>query len=224
MLKKETLKYLLIWGVLVPLLFAGSLKHSLAFRVAPMNLEDLASRAQRIFIGLCQSRKEKTMTVGPNGPLLKYTEYTFQVEENLKGNAGTTLTIRQVRLGENATISPKPSEQSEQPVPFNTLSLPEYEPGTEVLLFLEGDSPLGLTSPVASDLAVFDVRVFNGQKYFINRMDGRLLFKGLAAEQLTASKGLNGAEAEIITKKEKHAGPFPYQPFVSLVRKLAGGN
>lgn len=188
-----------------------------AFRMVPMNLAEMSAEAERIVVGVCTAREEGSEPVPPGGLSVRFTQYTFQISDNLKGNAGRTLTIRQVRLGR----APASSGYG-QPIDRDILPLPDYQPGQEVLLFLGPDSSLGLTSPVAMDQAVFDVATQAGQKAFRNRAGNRFLFRNMSASQLAVTRGLSSEEAALFPIK--HGEPIPYAPFLSLIRKLANGN
>ncbi|HEX9756174.1 MAG TPA: hypothetical protein VGB26_00065 [Nitrospiria bacterium] len=219
---------------LVFLFVLGMGTKGFGYRMVPMNLEEMVAKADRIMIGVCESRSEGEMEVGKKGQPIHYTEYTFQVTDAIKGNLGQTLTIRQVRFG--GSPNPKNSNgnqvQAESALTFNPLPLPEYQEGKEVLLFLGADSIYGFTSPIAMEQAVFDVKMDQGKKGFSNRLSNQLIFEGISIESLSASKKLSAAEMAIFPKGEKGAKvegqktpvPFPYEPFVSLIRKLANGN
>jgi hypothetical protein len=202
------------------LAFAGSVifaADARAFRMVPMNLAEMSATAERIMVGVCIAREDGELPVSPGGPSLGFTQYTFQVTDLLKGAIGPTLTIRQVRLGRKP-----PSRGIEQPLGRNPLPLPDYQPGQEVLLFLGGDSSLGLTSPVAMEQAVFDIDTSGGQKMLKHRFGNRLLFQNMSAQGLAASKGLSAAEVALFPVREHE--PIHYAPFLSLVRKLMNGN
>lgn len=200
--------------------FAGLLlvaAEASAFRMVPMNLREMAVKAERIVVVVCTAREEGEMPVSPDGPPVGLTQYTFQVTERLKGTVGQTLTIRQVRLGRKP-----PSQGIEQPLGSSPLPLPDYQPGQEVLLFLGGDSSLGLTSPVAMDGAVFDVETIGGQKAFKHRFGNLALFRDLSVPQLAETLHLSPEEIALFSVKAHEL--IPYAPFVSLVRKLMNGN
>lgn len=198
--------------------------HGLAYTMVPMNLEEMSAAAERIVAGVCTAREEGELPVSPGGPRVGYTQYTFRVTEAIKGNMGETLTIRQVRLGGRPRTGAAPTNGGAgRGIPLNPLPLPEYQPGQEVLLFLGGDSSLGLTSPVAMELAVFDIEAPAGEKVLRHRFANRWLFHNMSASRLEASRGLSRAEMELFPLKE-HALPIPYTPFVSLIRKLAVRN
>lgn len=199
----------LLFGVLIA-------PHAWAYRMIPMNLEEMSVEAERVVVATCLAREEGEFPTAPGGPPVRFTQYTFQVTDNLKGNTGQTLTIRQVRLGARSAPTPgEPPLRSGRPL------LPDYQPGQEVLLFLGPDSSLGLTSPVALDDAVFDVETQNGQKVLKHRSENRGLFRDMSSDQVAAVRGLSSDETALFHVKERER--IPAAPFFSLVRKLSRG-
>ncbi|MFZ5876658.1 MAG: hypothetical protein ACOYXU_09635 [Nitrospirota bacterium] len=189
---------------------------SWAYRMFPMNVEEMSTQADRIVVGVCIAREEGNLPSEQDGRALTFTQYTFQVTDSIKGNVGQTLTIRQVRLGGRPTPA-----VGGQALRSGRPLLPDYQPGQEVLLFLGPDSALGLTSPVALDEAVFDVETQDGQKFFKRRSGNRGLFRDMSADQLAADRGLSREETALFPVKDRES--LPEEPFRSLVRKLSRG-
>lgn len=215
--KRKLLRLSAVLGAVTVVLGVILAPEASAFRMVSMNLAEMSATAERIVVGVCTAREDGALPVSPGGPSVGFTQYTFRVTDSLKGTPGQTLTIRQVRLDRRP-----PSQGIEQPVSRNPLPLPEYQPGQEVLLFLGGDSSLGLTSPVAMEQAVFDVETSGGRRVFKHRVANRSLFQNMSVSNLAVSKGLSQTEIALFPLKEHE--PIPYEPFVSLVRKLMNGN
>lgn len=208
---------------LAGMLLLATATPSLAYRMVLLSLEEMAGQAERIVAGVCTAREEREAAVGAAGKTLRYTEYTFQVTDALKGVVGQTLTIRQVRLGGGPVSNRAAPPGAGQPLGVNPVPLPEYQVGQEVLLFLGGDSSLGFTSPVGMDQAVFDVETDAlGRKMLKHRLGNQGLFRKGDAERLALTKRLVPEEAALLPLKERE--PIPYAPFVSLTRKLINGN
>ena len=96
-----------------------------------MGVEEMAGRADRIFVGTCvEARNEADPERG-----IVATRYTFSVSRAIKGVVGATVTFRQYggKSGKRRTV---------------VEGLPVYRPGEEVVLFLKPDGGWGLTSPV----------------------------------------------------------------------------
>lgn len=203
--------------VLTAWLFGLAPVEAFAFRTVPINLADMSAQAERIVVGVCTAKEVGQLVVTPGGHRLRFTQYTFQVLDNIKGSPGQTLTIRQVQLGRLAGSSGAGQSLERSPLP-----LPDYQPGQEVLLFLGPDSSLGLTSPVAMDQAVFDVAAQGGQKVFKNRAGNRFLFRNMSAKQFAVTHGLSSDEEALFSLKEGE--PIPHAPFLSLIKKLAQRN
>jgi len=101
-----------------------------AMTVRALSLEELARRADRIFVGTCIEVRQVRGEFGQ--PI---TEITFRIIEPIKGVSADRVMIRQ--LGGQL--------------------LPGYSVGQEVLLFLHPESPTGLTSPVGLGQGIFTV-------------------------------------------------------------------
>ena len=126
---------LLLLPLLVLLMAAGA--H--ATTVLRLSAEQVDALAKRIVEGRCVETREARVGLQQ----LSVTEYVFAVECVVKGDglaeelrqSGGLLIVRQVG-GPKATGS------------FTIVGLPAYEPGKRYRLALNGESTLGLTSPV----------------------------------------------------------------------------
>lgn len=107
--------------------------------VLSMNLDQMSQIADRIVLVKVLSSDHGS---DENGRWSNFV--TFFVEEVFKGDVtvGSILKIKQV--------SQKPKEGQDGNVIMGTLfrGVPEYKEGEEILLFLNGDSAIGFTSPV----------------------------------------------------------------------------
>src|SRR2546426_826755 len=133
-------------GVLCPLvLCSASPALGMSYPV-PLDLTALASKAQRIVVGRVVSR------AGGHDPLgLPATVYRLRVERVLKGRAAHRLTIKQIGV-------PGPlQDPATGVVTFPIDGMPVYEPGRRYLLFLNGTSDVGFTSPVGLAMGAFEV-------------------------------------------------------------------
>ena len=131
-----------------------------ASQVRSLNLEDLAGRADRIFAGRCLSVRSI-----PHPQLGAVEQVTFEVEESIKGQLGSRLTIRML-----------PSRQS-------VAGPSQFKEGERVLLFLYRDSDLGLTSPVAMGQGRFSIVTDKqGRSVAVNPRGGGPLVRGLSEE------------------------------------------
>jgi hypothetical protein len=144
-----------------------------ASQVRPVNLEQMTERAGRIFSGRCV---ETGVIVDPMLGA-EVTVATFQVERAIKGDAGGRVTIRM--LGGAAGV-------------------PRFQPGEDVVLFLYGESRLGLTSPVGLGQGRFSVMTDKlGRRVAINDFANRNLLQGLTpAGRSRLGPALQAAEAQ----------------------------
>ena len=132
---------------------------SLGISVRSVNLDELVGLSERVFLGRVAGVKSSfDSRIGIN-----ITSYTFVVTEGLKGvRTGDTIQVRQVG-GPAGTPSP-------------VAGLPVYRKGQEILLFLHGDSRLGLTSPVGLLQGVFrEVKMPDGSRGYLNGAGNRNL-------------------------------------------------
>lgn len=168
-----------------------------ATHVKPVNLQDMVASADRIFLGACIKAEETTL---PSG--LTATEYTFQVRRGLKGvNSGDTVTFRQLHASGRQSLS----------IP----GLPRFRHGQDTLVFLHGDSKLGLTSPVGLSQGVFQVQQSNEGLVVVNGMGNSNLDYELP-EINVRSAGLAGRERQLLSADQ----PIPLDTFASLVAKF----
>ena len=120
-----------LFGIAVASFFLAAATDVHALKVVAVGVEEMAGRADRIFVGTCvEARSEADPAHG-----IVTTRYTFSVSRAIKGAVGATVTFRQYggKAGKRRTV---------------VEGLPVYRPGEEVVLFLKPDSAWGLTSPV----------------------------------------------------------------------------
>ncbi len=130
---------------------------------------------------------------------------------------------------------------------FDLVPMPEYLVGQEVMLFLTGESDRGFSSPITLEQAVFDIQaeprpsdvpVRGTRKQIMSRVGEGLLFMDMSAQKMAASRRFSESELSIFPtdtetpgvtgqnekRKEKlnrKKGVFPYEDFVSVVKKLS---
>jgi len=111
-----------------------------------LNLVELTARAERIFVGRVLSR-----TTGSDPLRHPATVYRFRVEQRLKGSFEDTLTIKQIGVA-SPILDPDTDV-----ITFPIDGVPVYEPGQSYLLFLNGTSDIGFTSPVGLQYGAFAI-------------------------------------------------------------------
>jgi hypothetical protein len=131
----------------------------------PLNLARLTAKAQRIFVGTVLDRR-----TGKDRGGLFATVYTFRVEQVLKGGMGAEITIKQI-----GAASPL-----EDPVTgvitFRLSGIPVYVTGRRYLLFLNGTSASGFTSPVGLGYGAF---VVLASDHAVNELNNAGLFRDM---------------------------------------------
>jgi len=134
-----------------------------ASQVRPVNLEQMTERAVLIFAGRCL----ETGVVHDAALGREVTVATFEVERAVKGDPGKTVTVRMAVFDD---VSGTPGR-------------PQFETGAEVVLFLYGESRLGLTSPVGLGQGRFDVVTDKaGRRLALNALANRNLLRDLTPE------------------------------------------
>ena len=169
-----------------------------ASRVRSLNLEELATRADRIFQGRCVQ-----VRVGTDPDLGQVVTYvTFAPQSTVKGNAHGRLTIK--LLG-NQSESARPDEATE--------GLPRFQEGEEVLLLLYPDSLRGLTSPVGFGQGKFRIlREKNGRAAAVNGFANERLLDGLSAK----------AQEKLGQRVERYRGKgaIPLEELMEMLKNL----
>jgi hypothetical protein len=187
-----------LWTLLIVLL-ACPPSHATVLR--PLNLEEMTDRAEHIFSGRCVDVQavrdlelEQWVTIT-----------TFVVERGVKGVSRETVTIR--LLGGHEPERDRPRIRG----------MPRFHRGEEVILFLYGDSELGLTSPVGLGQGKFSVtRDKHGRSLAMNSTGNRNLLHGLS----------RGAERRLGPAAEvwKGRADLPPELLLDLVESLVRGS
>ena len=135
---------------------------TLASQVRPVNLEQMTQRAARIFSGRCiQTSVEYDAALGRN-----ITVATFRVQRAVKGVLGDTVTVRMLSGG--TSLGDEPA------------GVPRFRRGDEVVLFLYGESSLGLSSTVGLGQGSFKVLTDKqGHRLALNDVGNRNLMRAL---------------------------------------------
>jgi len=122
----------------------------------------MTERAARIFSGRCvRTDVEFDPAVGA-----RVTVATFRVDRGVKGTPERTVTVRM--LGDVTGDRPE----------GDTAGVPAFRVGEEVVLFLYGESALGLTAPVGLGQGRFEiVEDKQGRKIALNDLGNKNLFR-----------------------------------------------
>lgn len=187
------------WGAWLAVL-ALTAAPAIATSVRMLNLVEMVQLSDRIFWGVCLDAQEKT----DSSTGLTSMEYTFRVERGLKGvKAGEQVVFRQFQAAQGRAMG----------IP----GLPRFSKGNEWLIFLHGDSRIGLTSPVGMEQGLFRLeKMQDGELGVINSLGNSNLAYELQAEQIQAS-GLARTDLEILSTARK---PMSLEDFAALVDKI----
>jgi hypothetical protein len=147
-----------------------------------MNLDQLAGNAARVIVGTCLGMSESATAEG-----IPFTEYSFDVDEVLRGSAGQRLTVRQFGRPNSAEVNGYTQVLKVQ-------GMPSYKPGDRVLLFLTAESSIGLSAPVGLFQGAFKVGTgANGDLEAVNSADNVGLFLGMEELPQAAARHRRGA-------------------------------
>lgn len=169
-----------------------------AISVRPINLEETVRLSGRAFFGRCVEVRD--LPKDATGLAIRL--YRFVVlEPVLNTEAGEIVEFRQVRGGK---------------VAGGIFGMPEYRKGQELLLFLYGESRLGMTSPVGVEQGIFrPVRQADGTRAFVNGVGNRNLALYLEAEAV----GLAADEVQAL----REARPLRLEELRSMVERIRAG-
>lgn len=151
--------------------FLGS-QFILGTSVRLVNLVEMVYLADRIFVGKCVSSEEIVDPVLQ----LPVTEHRFVVQQGIKGvDVGAEILVRQLSQISGTT---------------------RHRKGERLLIFLHGDSRVGLTSPVGMGQGIFQLaKGVQGQWTVTNALRNQNLVFNLTG-QLTAALGLDAVDLE----------------------------
>ena len=183
------------------------------------NLQDLAQKAETVFVGTCVAISPGVMRFDDVGQL-GYTEYTFRVRDWIKGTQGHAgvIVFRQPRpLWERIR---RTDLSSGLWISGDSFLRPEtYLGGHEYLLFLHPANKWGLTSPVGSVQGTFHIRRrLNGELEAVNGIDNLGLFKDVPASGSRLDARLTGRERELLRQGR---GPVSLEALLPMTRRLA---
>jgi hypothetical protein len=180
----------------------GTAMPSHATTVLPLYLDEIVGGAAVAFEGtVLENRVERDSGTG-----LVVTYTTFQVTDPIKGDVGATHTIKQVG-GELPSGEPS----------FQILGVPKFEVGGEYVVFLNGKSIHGFSSPVGLSQGRFKVHGERGARRVANGRD----FKDLTGN--IAEADLPPAAVERIKRAPGPVRDLDLDDFKALAKERARG-
>ena len=179
---------------------------SQAMTVRPVNLDQMVHEADRVIVGRVLAAEDTF-----DQKRLPITVYRIRVEDAIKGEVGTTLEIRQL------------GHRSKQPNPetgriFHIPGMPLYAPGESVLLLLNQDSRLGLTSPVGMMQGSFRLtKDKGGRELALNGVGNRGLLSGMEPGGAARGAGWDPSEFQRLVRD---GGAIERGALVALIRSM----
>jgi len=185
----------IIKGITVIFLLLFFAVNAHAVRVKQVNLEVMAGSAKLVFEGECISKEiEFDKEIGQD-----IYAFTFRVDRVLKGDPGSTHVVKVLKaLADQKQVT-------------------TFIKGEKLILFMLGESRLGLSSPVGLGQGRFSVvDLDGGKKGVINENRNRGLLKNVTGSM--KMRALSGEESSFI----KEDVPADYDTFISLTESLIG--
>ena len=169
-----------------------------AMSVLPLYLDEIVDQAAIAFEGtVTEVRADRDA----DGRAVTYT--TFAVHDQLKGNAGSTHTIKQI------------GGEPDEGMNYRVQGIPKFEVGQTVVVFLYGKSSKGFSSPVGLSQGKFVVGSDETGTNVSNGRDFRDMAPGLADDaSLDATQQAN-------LKSDKPVRKMALETFKQVVRKRA---
>jgi hypothetical protein len=210
-LRRFGTRFLGLWTII-----AFSMIPSAATSLRVMNLEDLVGNSQRIFSAVCQS-----VSSGFDENNLPYTRYSFRVTESIHGVANQqVVVIKQFGLAEPIQLDNGVTQLS------RIAGMPRYVAGQEYLLFLNGESRLGFSSPIGLIQGAFQVQGRGTSRTVVNGMRNAnlLIDTRKSIQQRVGERQQNlSRSAPVSLPDELVRGPVSYDNLRGLVRGLLSG-
>lgn len=204
-------RFLGLWAIIV---FSMIPSEATSLRV--MNLADLVEHSQRIFSAVCQS-----VASGFDENNLPYTSYSFLVTDSIHGVANQQMVvIKQFGLAEPIQLDNGVTQLS------RIAGMPRYVAGQEYLLFLNGESRLGFSSPIGLIQGAFRVQGRGTSRTVVNGLrNANLLIDTRKSTQQRSQERLQNLSrsAPVTLPDERVRGPVSYDNLASLVRSLLAG-
>jgi hypothetical protein len=180
------------------ILFIGSawLNPAWATTVLPISLEQLSTRASLIFYGSVVSNQVKEDEV--SGQIATYTQ--FKIIDLIKGEAGTTHTIKQL----GGTLESRKTS-------LLVHGVPKFQAGSNYVVFLPKASSLGFCSPLGLHQGRFSVITVNGEQIVTNG-------KNLSAQQSRSVKAYSSSIQLPLAVSANNPSQSNLNDFINTVR------
>jgi signal peptidase I len=188
---------------LVALILALVSQVSQAATVESQNLVSLIQNSERILVGTVE-----TVSDGFDGNKVPYTEVTLRVSDNVRGEAGDTVTFRQFGL-----LGPREIDGRTY-LGTSPDGWPQWNEKERVMVFLGPPARLtGLRTTVG--LQAGKLRMSNGQ--LANGAGNIGIFQGMKVEA-------NGLTSDQVAMLASDGQAVDANPFISLVRRAVDEN
>lgn len=161
------------------------------------DLEEITKEADRIFSGKCKEVKEIKYDEQSKLPIV---QYTFTIDKNIKGlKDKKEITFKQWKAISNEN---------------------GYKKGKKYILFLHGDSNIGLTSPVGLEQGLFEVykekTIIGFEELVINKLRNKGLTRNFKTQKLLRI-GDDEKLTSYIQSASENGKPIRYRDFIKAI-------
>ena len=205
-------------SVLVALLLSIPLR---ATMVLPLTLDQIAARADKIFVGRCES-----VSIDLDENRIPVTYVTYEVLQGIKGDVRRYETVKLIGVPKGG--SPKGAVLADDGLlasrqrSDSVTSPNEFSVGEEEILFLYRESRWGFTSPVGYGQGRFRIQTLS---------DGGQIVTNCFQSWVMKDQGTPPETMALRFKESKKTksvlpivgGPFELQEFLSVVEEIVAG-
>lgn len=199
--------------ILVVLIALGiDLRPARATMVLPMNLEELTSQADKVFVGECESVMD-----GVDSNNFPATFVTYRVLEMIKGEPALKLSFKQYGVIQDKLDRFFESSKILVMAPY-IYGQVNHTVGEQAVLFLRGNSELGFTGVVGMGQGKFQIRQdAAGQSVAENEFHNAFCFRKMRKGSCLAELHNKMMRTEGTT-----TGPLPCHDLVGTIKALVG--
>ena len=202
----------ILWGLILAAAVLVGPRLANATMVLPLNLEEMAGRADKIFIGECESVVE-----GSDDNNFPATFVTYRVLEMIKGEATPRISFKQYGVLQNKLDRFRESSATIEMTPY-IYGQVTHAVGDRAVLFLRGDSELGFSGVVGMGQGKFLIRKdATGTPVAENAFHNAFCYR-----RMKKGSPLAGLKKKMLRTEGTATGPFPCHDLVGTLKEIVG--
>lgn len=201
-----------LWGLILAVVALAGPPEARATLVLPLNLEEMSGRADKIFIGECESVVE-----GSDAKNFPATFITYRVLEMIKGESTPRISFKQYGVLQNKLDRFRDSSATVEMTPY-IYGQVTHAVGERAIIFLRGDSELGFSGVVGMGQGKFLIRkdaagTAIAENEFHNAFCYRRMKKGSPLADL---------KRKMMRTQGTATGPLPCHDLVGTLKEIVG--